>query len=126
MNYEMLVGKRVLVVEDEYLIAEDVRTALTMVGAEVVGPCATVAAAIEASALAPAPDAAVLDINLAGERVFPAAARLVDRGVPCLFTTGYDDIAIPELFAHCPRLRKPAGVRTMLDALATLVAPAAS
>ncbi|MGA0588674.1 response regulator [Dyella sp. KRB-257] len=121
MSYEVLRGKRVLVVEDEYLIAEDVRIALVLVGAEVIGPYGTLAAAAQACARIPAPHVAVLDVNLAGERVFPVAERLVDSGVPCLFTTGYDDISIPDVFARCPRLRKPAGLRVMLDALVTLM-----
>lgn len=120
LNYDVLVGKSVLVAEDEYLIAEDLRLALIKVGAQVNGPHGAVASALRGCA-AP-PDAAVLDINLAGERVFPVAERLLAHGVPFVFTTGYDDLAIPAPFADCPRLRKPTGVRAVLDALASLLA----
>ena len=109
LNYDVLVGKSVLVAEDEYLIAEDLRLALIKVGAQVNGPHGAVASALRGCA-AP-PDAAVLDINLAGERVFPVAERLLAHGVPFVFTTGYDDLQLCLHVADEPCGRQAHGLR---------------
>jgi DNA-binding response OmpR family regulator len=84
-------GKRVLVVEDEYLTADDLRRQLIAHGAEVVGPVASVneaLALIESRAI----DAAVLDINLHAEIAFPVAFVLDERKLPFVFATA----AVPE------------------------------
>jgi len=106
----------ILVVEDEYLIADDVMQVLLDQGAKVVGPIATLEAAMAAVA-GQRPDLAVLDINLRGEPVFPLADLLAAQHVPFVFTTGYDSGSMPERFAAVPRLEKP--IRTA-DLLATL------
>jgi CheY-like chemotaxis protein len=83
-----LVDKRILVVEDEALIAIMLAEMLGDLGARVIGPACTVAAGLslaEAEVL----DAAVLDINVGGERVDVIAELLVKRGVPIVFATGY-------------------------------------
>src|SRR5438270_8852311 len=86
-----LKGRRVLVVEDEYLIAADIAASLEALGAEVAGPAASVAEALtflerDGDRL----DGAVLDVNLGKERVYPLADVLRSRGIPFVFTTGYD------------------------------------
>jgi CheY-like chemotaxis protein len=83
-----LQGKRVLVVEDEALLALFLEDMLGDAGVEVVGPAGTLEAGLEL-AEAEALDAAVLDINLNGLRSFPIADRLHARGVPYVFATGY-------------------------------------
>lgn len=101
-----LAGKSVLVVEDEYFIADDLRRALLGAGADVIGPVPSVEAGMEALQ-GGGIDAAVLDINLNGEMSYPVADCLAKRHIPFLLTTGYDEQAIPERFRSAPRLAKP-------------------
>jgi DNA-binding LytR/AlgR family response regulator len=103
-----LKGRRFLVVEDEYLIAADVTASLEGFGIEVAGPVASVAEAL--SVIESEGDrlhGAVLDINLGDERVYPVADVLRGRGIPFVFTTGYDDSAVPVSYADVPRCEKP-------------------
>lgn len=83
-----LMRRRVLLVEDEALVAMDLQRTLEAVGALVIGPIATLPKA-EAASQTETLDAAVLDIDLRGRDVFPAADRLADRGIPFLFHTGH-------------------------------------
>lgn len=100
-------GRRVLIVEDEYLLAEDLRMTLERFGAEVLGPVPSVGEAMATVADHPDLDGAVLDMNLRGNMVFPVADMLVARGVPFFFTTGYATSAIPEKYAGVMRFEKP-------------------
>ena len=109
-------GKRILLVEDEYFIVQDLAYAFTAAGAEVVGPAATVGEALRLIA-ANALDGAVLDINLQGERVYAVADALATRGVPFIFTTGYDRDEIPQRFVHYKRCEKPVQPEQILRAL---------
>lgn len=120
-----LAGCRILVAEDEYLIADDIREALTDAGVEVLGPVATVEEAASLIAADPRIDAALLDINLRGTQIFAVADTLLERGVPFVFVTGYDRWAIPERFNDTPRLEKPIKVRQIAALLAPLVAAGA-
>jgi CheY-like chemotaxis protein len=106
-----LAGRRVLVAEDEYLLAEELREALVELGAAVVGPFASVAEVCQAIEAEPRLDAAVLDINLRGEMVYPAADRLKARGTPFVFATAYGAEAIVERFQDVPRTTKPVGAK---------------
>ena len=99
-------GRRVLVVEDEYLIAEDLREQLLSCGAEVLGPVACVAEALALLKDGTAPDLAILDIGLGREKVYPVADALRVRDIPFVFATGYDASAIPEGYAGVPRTEK--------------------
>ncbi len=98
----------VLVVEDDFIVAYDMRTLLEERGARVIGPAATLA---EATALVTqhAPDVALLDVNLNGELVFPVADWLRERRIPFAFATAYadDDRIFPEPLRNIPRLAKP-------------------
>lgn len=101
-----LEGKRVLVVEDEFLIAHDLRRALVALDAEVVGPVSNLPAGLallETERI----DAVVIDVNLCGTMSFPLADLLHDAGVPMVFVTGYDDWVLPAKFAEHPLIRKP-------------------
>ncbi len=101
------VGRRVLVVEDEFLVSLTIIDLLESIGCEVVGPIARLAAAIQL-AQSESLDAAVLDINIAGEMIWPVAAQLQRRGVPFLFLSAHTPLMIfPALFAAAPRLEKP-------------------
>lgn len=101
-----LSGRRILVVEDEALVAMLVEDALLDSGAQVLGPVATVA---EALALLgrEAPDAAVLDLNLAGEPSTPVADALAAQKIPFVVATGYGADGLPPGHAKVPVLAKP-------------------
>jgi CheY-like chemotaxis protein len=88
-----LKGKRILVVEDEALIAVMVEDMLTDMGSVVVGPAATIEQAL-ALARKEELDGAVLDVNVRGERIDPVADALSARGVPVLFATGYGEVRL--------------------------------
>lgn len=107
MPDDLLENQRILVVEDEYLLASDLTNVLQDAGVTVVGPCATLKDAMVCAEQDGKLDAAVLDVNLRGEMVFPLADSLMSRGVPFLFATGYDEGAIPDRFAGAMRLEKP-------------------
>lgn len=91
----MLNGRRLLLVEDEYFIAEDMAWQLVAGGAEVVGPVASVDAAIELIEQNQRIDGAILDVNLHGVMSWPVADSLLRHGVPFVFATGYDRATIP-------------------------------
>lgn len=106
MAESLLEQRRILVVEDEYFIADDIARALRNAGACVVGPVATVeeaAALLEREAI----DAALLDINLRGETILPLVEALAERGIRFAFATGYDEDALPSRFADIPCVPKP-------------------
>lgn len=118
-----LAGRRVLVVEDEYLIARDLEYSLQQAGADVAGPVPDVQQAlmlIEADAL----DAAILDVNLRGDSVYAVADRLTASGVPYLFATGDVQIADRSDYRSRPKLEKPILRDELLRAVNKLVAPA--
>ena len=104
-------GRRVLVAEDEYMLAEDLRAELERVGALVLGPVPSVAEALELVTAEPGPDVAILDINLGGEMAYPVADALRARGIPFVFATGYDAWSIPEAYKDVPRAEKPVEVK---------------
>ena len=100
--------RRILVVEDEYMLAQDFARELEDVGAEVLGPVPSVADALALLvAEAVPPDAAILDVSLGGEMVFPVAEALRERGVPFMFVTGYDPWSLPQPYADVPCCEKP-------------------
>jgi len=116
-----LAGRRVLVVEDMALVALEVQTVLERADAVVLGPVGRVDAAL-ALAEGEAPDAALLDIDLHGERSWPVADALARRGVPFGFTTGFlSGMVIPDRFAGVPVLSKPYRERDLLRLAADLV-----
>jgi len=97
-----------LIVEDEYLIAADLANSLEDLGIEVVGPAASVEEGLELVKTAgDRLDGALLDVNVRNEPVYPVADALAARGLPFLFTTGYDAMAIPAPYATAPRFEKP-------------------
>ena len=111
-------GLRVLVVEDDYFIASDMCRAFQKAGVEVAGPVPTVREALSRIEGTDGLDAAVLDINLAGDGLaFPIADALRARGVPFVFATGYDGSVIPERFADVKRFEKPCNASRVLQAL---------
>lgn len=114
-------GLRIMVVEDEFWIAQDMAEALTLAGVEVIGPISNTDQAMGWLRENRPVDAAVLDINLSGENVFPLANALVERGVPFIFTTGYDTHTLPEPLRGIPRIEKPAASAQVIRELAAVV-----
>src|SRR5262245_42151478 len=93
----VLQDKRILIVEDEYLIAVDLSRTLTRIGGVIVGPVATTEAA-RAKIAQTGIDLAFLDVNVDGQMVFPLADELEQRGIPFIFATGHDEAIIPDRF----------------------------
>jgi DNA-binding response OmpR family regulator len=102
-----LQGRRLLVVEDDYVLAQELKADLEAQGAEVLGPVPDLASARDLLTASPAPDAALLDINLGGEMVYPLADALRGLGILVAFITGYEASAVPGAYAHVPRFEKP-------------------
>jgi CheY-like chemotaxis protein len=115
-----LSARRVLVVEDEMIVAWLLEDMLTDLGCTVVGPAARVdqaLAMIDAESI----DAALLDLNLNGEMSYPVADALAARGVPFVFSTGYDKDRLPDGYRGVPVLQKPYRPSELADALAKLL-----
>lgn len=117
---DSLKGLSVLIVEDEFYLADDLALALADVSAKVLGPFGRVEEARRVIEDGHEIDLAVLNINLVGDRVFPIADLLHQKGTPFLFATGYDPEIIPERLSGAPRLEKPVGTATVLRALEAL------
>jgi len=111
-------GRRILLVEDEPLVALMMGQMIRELGGELIGPFGVLSeaqgAAIEAV------DAAVLDVNVAGELVYPLADRLVRHNKPIVFLTGYDAKSVDERFARSSILTKPIDERELAAVLAAL------
>ena len=115
-------GRRVLMVEDEMIVAWLLEDMLTDLGCAVIGPAGNVnqaLAIIEAELI----DVAVLDINLNGQLSYPIADALGARGVPFVFVTGYDKGRILDGYRVFPVLQKPFHRSELSDILAKLLAP---
>jgi CheY-like chemotaxis protein len=120
MADEKLAGLRVLVVEDEAAISMLLEDMLMDFGCEIVGPAARLNAAIE-MANGEAFDIAILDVNLAGDPIYPVADILTERDLPFVFSTGYGGAGIKDPYRDRPVVQKPFGQqelkRTILAAL---------
>ena len=113
-----LEGVRVLLVEDEYLVASLIEEILETAGCIVTGPIPRLAEAVDVADRERC-DAAVLDVNLAGERIYPVADILSRRNIPFVFVTGYG--VLPGEYANRPRLCKPFKMVDLLDTLSDIV-----
>jgi CheY-like chemotaxis protein len=107
MSEARLKGRRVLIVEDDYFLAYDMKDELARAGAEVIGPIGQVSDALRLVTRGEPLDAAVLDINLGGQMVYCVADALRARNVPFVFTTGYDAEVIPAEYAAVTIYEKP-------------------
>ena len=120
-----LQGRRVLVVEDEALVARMMEDGLLDAGAEIVGPACSVSEAlaiIERTVFDGGLSVAVLDINLEGAAVFPVADCLAARGVPFVFCTGYGEGCDLGTHVAAPVLAKPFGPDALVATVNSLVA----
>jgi DNA-binding response OmpR family regulator len=116
-----LTGRRILVVEDEYLIASEVKRWLLAAGSEVLGPVPSADQALDLIE-ALRPDAAVLDVNLGeGDDAYPVADKLGVLGVPYLFATGDVKLADTSIYRNRPRLEKPFVARELVLALTEIL-----
>ena len=99
-------GLRVLLVEDEMLLAMSFEDMLAELGCEVIGPIGRVA---EAVVLAGSErlDGALLDVNVGGVEIYPVARELADRGIPFVFISGYTAQNLPPEWSNRPTLQKP-------------------
>ena len=113
----ILGGKRVLVLEDDYLIVADLVETLQSLGADVIGPCGTIDQARRQLDSGRGIDFAILDVNLSGRPVFPFADELRSRGIPYVFATAYDATMIPQNHRDVERFGKPYDVGSITEAL---------
>jgi len=116
-SFEKLRGLRILVAEDETLVLMEIEDMLKELGCEIVGPVSTVGAALAAIRQNEF-DGALLDMNLHGERILPAAEELLARGVRFILCTGYakgngDEASIKD----APRLTKPFSLQSLRAAM---------
>src|SRR3954468_7384716 len=103
---QLLHGARLLIVEDEYLLARDMADYFENLGAQIVGPAGTVGDAlglIDSCEI----QLAVLDVNLRDERVYPVADMLTKKHIPFVFASGYGSELEPQAYAGAPRCIKP-------------------
>lgn len=111
-----LAGLRILVVEDEQLIAMLLEDLLSDFGCVVVGPVGSVDMALplaEAGGI----DGALLDLNLGGQLVYPVADALTQRGIPVIFTSGYGQAGLIERYADAKTLSKPFDAHALESAI---------
>lgn len=110
-------GRTILLVEDDYFIAQDMARTLNTDGVDVIGPVASVEAAMKLIDRTEQIDGAVLDINLQGTLSWPIAEAFLERGVRFVFATGYDSSVIPSRYAEIVPLQKPVTYNNILTGL---------
>lgn len=115
-----LSGLRVLVVEDEFFIADDLLQALQELDAEVLGPVQTKGQALTLLSRSDRIDFAILDVNLHGEADFCVADALAARGIPFVMATGYARETLPSRFRDVPYWEKPFDPTALARALSTI------
>lgn len=112
-----LTNCRILVVEDEYLLAQDLLMELEDAGAIVIGPEASVGCALTRISEEARIDAVVLDLNLGGESAFPVADALIAKNIPFVFATGYEDKAVNSRYPDALNCPKPFSFRILKRSL---------
>ena len=121
MTDAILRGYRILVVEDNALLATTVDSILRSAGAEVAGPVGTLSEA-ERLASRETLSGAILDIKLDCDEVWPVAGILLNRGVPFIFCSGhFDRQSLPDEWSSFPILTKPTRARQIVEGLASII-----
>lgn len=121
MDGRPLENRRILVVEDEFFMADELRQKLEAAGALVIGPAPSVERALALIKDEITIDAALLDVNLGGNMSYPVAEALIVRSVPFIFTSGYDESVFSEHYALMPRCQKPTEFSSIVGELVTLL-----
>ncbi|MBR0719577.1 response regulator [Bradyrhizobium liaoningense] len=116
-----LSGRRILVVEDEYFLADDIGRALRSFGADVAGPVGDLDDALRIVSDGGILHGAVLDVNIRSEMIYPIAEKLRARGIPMLFATGYDKMTLGPEFRDVLLCEKPLDVAAIVRGLAGLI-----
>jgi len=113
-------GRRVLVVEDSPVVAAACEDMLRDMGCAVIGPATTMAAALQMATEEEA-GAAIVDINIRGDKAFPVLKILLARSIPFLLTSGYADWTMPEEWQGQTRLAKPYTPNMLRESLLKLL-----
>lgn len=122
MDTQPPIASRLLIVEDEIMVAMDMERTFQTAGYLIVGIASSLSAAFQILKRSPV-DLAVLDVNLGGESVLPLAERLRSNGIPFLFLSGYArDHVLQTEFREFPCLEKPCSDRVLLKAVRKLIA----
>jgi DNA-binding response OmpR family regulator len=116
-KYAPIKYRRILIIEDDYMIANQLARAFEALGGEVVGPTGSLGKAIQLVETAEF-DCALVDINLRGVESYPVVDILMRRGVPVAFISGYDRTNIPDRYRSIPLIQKPVDVLEVASALA--------
>lgn len=117
-----IAGLRLLVVEDEMLIAMTIEDVLTDLGCIVIGPASSVAKAMDLLDKQEI-DGAILDLNLKGEQAIPVAQALHQRGTPFFFLTGYGSTGASQAMFDAPTLAKPFDPTSLQQLIEETIAP---
>ncbi len=115
-------GRRIVLVEDEYMLASELSDELADLGAIVLGPVGTLTEALSLIGEQAEVDGGIIDMNLGGEMAYEVADLLIARGVPLVLTTGYDLSALPPRFSHIARCEKPVDLTRVMKALGSVIA----
>ncbi|MGE6784487.1 hypothetical protein ACQKGL_18410 [Ensifer adhaerens] len=108
---------RVLVAEDEFYVANEISYWLEQAGVTIIGPTPTVKATLSSLSSVDDIQVAILDINLNGELIYPAADELLRRSIPLIFYSGYDSLDVPERFKRFARLSKCVSSSDLISAV---------
>lgn len=120
----LLKGWKVLIVEDQFLLAEEMSGIIRGLGGQVVGPFATTEASLQLLRTTRV-DLAILDINLDGEQVYVVAEELRNHNIPFFFATGYEPWVVSLQFQDAPHLEKPVNSFSLIQAIGKLDPPLA-
>ncbi len=115
----MLKKRKILIVEDEVMIAMDIEAGLSSYGANVIAICSSVNAGLKIG-IASEIDAAILDVDLGGQHVYPIADILKNRGIPFVFHTGNTSQDLRSRYPDAPILQKPVGMKRIAESLSNL------
>jgi DNA-binding response OmpR family regulator len=113
----MLTGRRVILVEDEYFIASDLKKVLEAHGGEVIGPIGDVAKAASVISSDGRIDCAVLDIDIKGQAVFPLVRLLREQGIAWIYVSGYSEALVPVEFRAGAHIEKPVSDRFLVSSI---------
>jgi CheY-like chemotaxis protein len=121
VRYDSLAGRRILLVEDEAIVSMILEDMLVELGCEIVGPASRLDQALDMLD-SESFEAVVLDLNLNGVPTYPVADALAERGVPFLFSTGYNNLKNGN--TNLPTLHKPYGTDQLGAKLNAILGPA--